>query len=174
MRSHTIYRKSTGEILQSGFGIPREGDDLGYVDGQYDSASFYIDAAGDPQPMPPAPELGFRWDRDAKMWFDPRSEEDIRAELNSLRMATSISKSEFLQACMATGLLSPAEAATASRGDIPEAFRSAISTMSSEQQDMVAVIWPAVTRIDRMDPLILAVAKAQGITDQQLDQIFGI
>lgn len=87
---------------------------------------------------------------------------------------TDLTKAEFLQACMATGLLDPQEAAVAAKGDIPAPFLPAVASMTPEQQDMLPVIWPAVTRINRMDPLILAVAKGARISEETLDALFGL
>ena len=49
-----------------------------------------------------------------------------------------------------------------------------MAKLTPEQQDKLPVIWPTVTRINRMDPLILAVAAGTGISAQTLDALFGL
>ena len=94
--------------------------------------------------------------------------------LETSRNTASLTKNEFLQACMSVGLLTPKEAAVAARGNIPESFASAVAGMGAEMQDRVSIAWPASTRVERMDPLLLAVAAARGITDDTLDALFGL
>lgn len=122
--------------------------------------------------FPPRPGPWAVWD--GQRWFDPRTAADHVADLDARRAAASITKSAFLQACIAVGLLNPAEAADAARGYIPAPFGPAIAGLPAEQRDMIEVIWPAVTRVDRMDPLILAVAASAGLSGELLDEIFGV
>ena len=135
-------------------------------------ATHFIDANDEPQPYPPRPGEWAVWN--GTEWTDPRTETDHKSERKALRAATYLSKAEFLQACMANRLLDPQEAAVAARGDIPAPFLPAVASMTPEQQDMLPVIWPAVTRINRMDPLILAVAKGARISEETLDALFGL
>lgn len=124
--------------------------------------------------LPPRPEPTMRYDVEAGAWFDPRTPDDLAGELEARRAASSLTKNEFLQACMSVGLLTPKEAAAAARGNIPESFASAVAGMGAEMQDRVSIAWPASTRVERMNPLILAVAAARGITDDTLDALFGL
>ena len=135
-------------------------------------ATHYIDANDEPQPYPPRPGEWSVWT--GTEWADPRTETDHKSERKARRAATYLTKAEFLQACMATGLLTPSEAAIAAKGDIPAPFLPAVASMTPELQDMLPVVWPAVTRINRMDPLILAVAKGARISEETLDALFGL
>lgn len=135
-------------------------------------ATHYINADGDPIAYPSRPGEWAVWT--GTEWTDPRTETDHKSEWKARRAATYLTKAEFLQACMATGLLTPSEAAVAAKGDIPAPFVSAVASMTPEQQDMLPVVWPAVTRINRMDPLILAVAKGARISEETLDALFGL
>ena len=136
-----------------------------------DPAAVYWDGAAW-QPYPQRPGEWAVWT--GTEWADPRTEADREGERQAHRAATYLTKSEFLQACMATGLLTPSEAAVAAKGDIPAPFLPAVASMTPEQKDMLPVIWPAVTRINRMDPLILAVAKGASISEETLDALFGL
>lgn len=122
--------------------------------------------------FPPRPGPWAVWD--GSEWFDPRTPEDHEAELRAWREAATLTKSEFLQACIAHRILTPKEASIASRGDIPEPFQRAVLSLSPEQQDMLPVIWPAVTRVTRMDPLLVALAESASLSNETLDALFGL
>lgn len=135
-------------------------------------ATHYIDAEDEPREYPPRPGEWAVWT--GTEWTDPRTETDREGERQARRLAAYLTKSEFLQACMATNLLGPHEAAVAAKGDIPEPFLPSVAKLTPEQQDKLPVIWPTVTRINRMDPLILAVAKGARISEETLDALFGL
>ena len=177
-----IYTPATGEIRSvmqftdasaddALLNIP-EGALAVEVGGDVTPATHYINADGEPVAYPPRPGEWAVWA--GAEWTDPRTETDHKSEQKARRAATYLSKAEFLQACMATGLLTPSEAAVAAKGDIPAPFLPAVASMTPEQQDMLPVVWPAVTRINRMDPLILAVAKGARISEETLDALFGL
>ena len=124
--------------------------------------------------LPPKPAPFMTFDAEAGAWVDPRTDADRASELEARRSAASMTKGEFLQACIANMMLNPKEASIAARGDIPEPFQAAVAFMTPEQQDDLLVIWPVTTRVCRMDPLLLAVAEARGFTDDTLDALFGL
>lgn len=124
--------------------------------------------------LPPKPAPFMTFDTETGAWVDPRTDADRASEHEARRSAASMTKGEFLQACIGIGMLTPKEASIAARGDIPEPFHAAIAALSPEQRDMVPVVWPATTRVCRMDPLLLAVAEAHGFTDDTLDALFGL
>lgn len=170
----------TGEIVQTGTApsfaamamIAIPGATVEVAPEWVDDNKHYWDAATKAfVAFPPKPGPWAAWD--GQCWFDPRT----AADLDARRAAASITKSAFLQACLAVGLLNPAEAADAARGYNPGPLRSGHrrpAGLPAEQRDMIEVIWPAVTRVDRMDPLILAVAASAGLGDALLDEIFGL
>lgn len=135
-------------------------------------------ASGEVQPhleFADAPHKAFpflEWDPVARDWFDPRSPAEIEAELAAWRASASMSKVEFGQRCVAAGLLHHDDFAPAMRGQIPVSFEAVISTMPPEMQDMVPGIWAGSTRIERLDPFIVAIAYAIGLDDEALDILF--
>lgn len=167
----SVMEFSDGSIEDALLNIP-EGLLAVEVGAEVDPATHYIDAEDEPQEYPPRPGEWAVWT--GTEWADRRTETDREGERQARRAATYLTKAEFLQACMATNLLGPHEAAVAAKGDIPEPFLPAVASMTPEQQDMLPVIWPAVTRINRMDPLILAVAAGTGISEETLDALFGL
>lgn len=177
-----VYHPDTGEIRSIMEFSPSSVDDalLNVPEGclaveigaEVTPATHYIDAEDEPREYPPRPGEWAVWT--GTEWADPRTETDREAERQARRLAAYLTKAEFLQACMATGLLTPSEAAVAAKGDIPAPFLPAVASMTPEEQDMLPVIWPAVTQINRMDPLILAVAKGARISEETLDALFGL
>lgn len=178
-RIERTYYDETGAILQA-IAAPdletiqmNEPAAAGYVNGIFSPLKYRI-VNGNAVSLPPKPADYMVFDPDEWEWIDPRTDDDFAREFEARRAAASIPKTAFIQSCMAAGILTPAEAATAARGGIPPSFEAAIANMGAEARDMVLIIWPSVTRIERMDPLILAVAAGAGISDETLDAIFGI
>lgn len=174
MRDYTLYRTATGEIVQSGYGLPAVRPGLDWIAGQFSDATHYIDAAGAPQPLPPRPSRWHSFDRDSAAWQDRRSNADMAAKLAQARAATSRSKPEFLAAAMMSGFLDPAEAAAAANGAIPAPFLPAVAQMPAYDRAMLEIIWPSCTRIERMEPFILDIAERSGIAPETLDALFGV
>lgn len=148
------------------------GDGEGWVPGHYDPDAYYIDAEGEPQPLPPKPGPWAQWD--GAEWIDPRTPADLEAELQAKRDATWLTKPDFLLACMGAGLLTPAEAAQAAQGIVPEPFQSAVDALDPMTKDYLAVLWPTATRIERTDPFIETIAAMRGLSDALVDQLFGV
>lgn len=94
--------------------------------------------------------------------------------LQEAREVAVLSKSAFLVACKGAELLSAADAKLASKGELPTAYAAAIAGWPAEVVDDLEIMWPSITEIDRMHPLILAVAAEMGIPDTTLDALFGI
>lgn len=114
---------------------------------------------------------GWLWDSEG---FTPPPEPDPAVMLAARRATASLSKREFLHACVALDIMSPEDALAAARGDIPTTFAGVVSQMSASEQFAAALDWAAATQIDRLNPLIVAVAAAAGIPDTTVDAVFGI
>lgn len=96
------------------------------------------------------------------------------AELQDARAGASLTKTEFLLRAAAAGLLSQADAKLAAQGELPAAFAAVIAAMPQADRDRAEIIWPAATRIERLDPLIGAVAAGMSISEETLDALFGL
>lgn len=134
-------------------------------------ASYYVSGL-ELVPLPEKPGPWAVWN--GTEWIDPRTPADLEAELHTIRSSTSLTKVEFLVSCMSCGLLTPIEAAEAAQGLIPAPFAVAINSMSPEERDTLSVVWPSVTRIERLDPFILLIANSAGISPETLDMVFGL
>lgn len=80
--SGTITRHAQGpdmEIL-----VMNVGDGEGWVPGYYDPNTYYIDAEGEPQTLPPKPGLWAIWN--GVEWFDSRTSEQVAQDLESFKL----------------------------------------------------------------------------------------
>lgn len=134
-------------------------------------ATHYIDAEDEPREYPPRPGEWAVWT--GTEWTDRRTEADREGERQARRAAAYLTKAEFIENCMAVNILTPTEAVEASH-QIPASFEPVVSAFPGYEQTICRVRWNAVTRIARMDPLILAVAAGAGISAQTLDALFGL
>lgn len=96
------------------------------------------------------------------------------AAIQAARASASLTKPEFILACMSVGILTPEEATQAAHGNIPEPFQQVVDNLPPYEQAILNVVWPTATQIDRLDPLILALADGLGIGDHTLDALFGL
>lgn len=132
--------------------------------------------AGDGLTLRPAPHL--QWDVAAQEWIDPRTAEDVEAaaaaDLQARRERASLSRAGFIKAVMHAGIVTPAEAAEVAKGNVPESLGPAFAAMTEAERAEASIDWSAAQRVDRLHPLILKLADALGVTDQDLDTLFGL
>lgn len=107
-------------------------------------------------------------------WIDTRSFDEREAARMGARAISSLSRIDFLLAAKASGLISEDDAIAASRGEIPPGMSQLIEALTPEQQFEAKVRWGGATTIYRLDPFICDWAARLGVTDGQLDQMFGV
>lgn len=124
-------------------------------------------------PPRPGPEHYWSFDIAQDLWIDTR---DPEVELLNQRSTASMTRPDFVLAIMASKLIpmSNAEAGQAARGEIPAPFEAIIATLPPGQQLEAVVRWSGATVIERINPILSALALALGLTDEQLDALFGI
>ena len=173
----SVYSAQTGQIARVIDSPDLEtilinvGSGEALIEGEYDPATIYI-VDGTPTPLPPKPGPWAQWT--GTEWIDPRTPADLESELQARRSVAWLTKSDFLLACMGAGILTPAEAATAAQGIVPEPFQSAVDALDPMAKDYLAVLWPTATRIERTDPFVETIAAVRGFPDALVDQLFGI
>lgn len=134
-------------------------------------------AMGTVQPLfefadaPPRPSPHHVWQ--GGEWVDPRTPQELDDEMQMLRAVTSLTKAQFIEGCMSVGILTPEEAIMAANS-IPPSFEPIIAALPPYEQTIARIQWPTVTIIDRMNPLILAIAAGAGISEETLDALFGL
>ncbi len=179
-----VIHPGTGEILRqlvcsppSFEAMQAAGEELRPVeDGIADDTHFWDFLAREWRAYPPRPGTWAEFDFMARQWIDPRSAADMQAALFAAREAATLDKSELLMrlAMPGVGILSPEEAIEAAQGRIPASFQPAIASLPAEAQMLARIKWAGDQIISRTNPLLILAAYAKGISDEQMDQIFGV
>lgn len=129
---------------------------------------------------PPQPHPSAEFDYDTEIWVDPRSTDEKTAEAAAAKAAArqraALDKSELLMrmALPEIAILSGEDAIDAAQGRIPASFEAALASLPVEAQMMARIKWAGDQVISRMNPLLLLAAYARGISDEQMDAVFGI
>ena len=179
MKDFTVYDVASGRPLRilcmgSDMTAANVHDGESMIVGRYDEAEGYI-ADGDFITFPlPRPSPHHIWDRTTEAWIDPRTPADMADALEARRAVASLSKVAFIVACRRTRIITDAEAEEAAEGKIPASFVPIIDAMPPEVRIEARIAWKASTVMERLDPLILSIADAIGLTAAQLDALFGV
>lgn len=98
---------------------------------------------------------------------------DMGLALRNWRDTATLTRRQFCLACLQAGLLTPDDAVTAASGGWPASFDAALAGLSAMEVAAAKVEWAAVSTIRRNAPLLVAVQAVAGVTDAQLDALFG-
>lgn len=123
-------------------------------------------------PLPPRPGRWAVWD--GSDWTDPRTPADMQAKLYDARNATVLDKSDLLTRMFLAGIFDAENVLIASQGEIPPTLEPALQSMPAEAQVIARIKWRSDTVISRVNPVIVLAAAAIGVTDEQMDAIFGV
>lgn len=123
-------------------------------------------------PLPPKPGEWAEWDGSA--WIDPRTPSDLAAELFRRRSSALMGKGELVQVLDELRILSPDEVDEVTRGDIPARIEALMEGLSAAARRAAITKWRLDTVISRTHPVIVAAAYVLGITDETMDEIFGV
>lgn len=163
----TGFAGSAADALASGSDEEQvhivESDEM--VEGCYWNGSEFLE-------LPPSPGDWAEWD--GQQWIDPRTPEDMTAMLQSRRGSASLARTDAVLAAVNAGIVPAAEAGEAARGKVPPSLALAFATLPSEMQVEAEVRWAGSNIIKRLDPILAALAQAKGITETQLDEMFGL
>lgn len=119
--------------------------------------------------VPKRPSPDHVWDGGA--WAI--SDAAVAARLSEWRKGASLTRRQFCLACLQAGLLTPDDAVTAASGGWPASFDAALVGLSAMEAAAAKVEWAAVGTIWRNAPLLAVVQATAGVTDDQLDTLFG-
>lgn len=104
--------------------------------------------------------------------YQPYAEKAINVE--DWRSFAQISRTEFLTSLNELGILADEEAELAAGGGWPTRFDEMLTQMSNVTERIAAKSkWATLSVVRRNSPLILGLANLSGVTESQLDQIFG-
>ncbi|MFB9225195.1 hypothetical protein [Paracoccus cavernae] len=140
------------------------------IEGHYPADEFIL-VDGVVTALPPKPGPGWVLNPETVEWIDMR---DPEAEHEGRRAAASMSRSDFLLAAIRAGIIPPEDAGPAARGEIPPSMRGVFAGFPAELQLEAVVRWSGSVVIDRLNPVLLAIADGLGVDGAQLDALFGI
>jgi hypothetical protein len=99
---------------------------------------------------------------------------DADAILVKKRAETSVTKAEFCKTLKVAGILPRTEAVEAVKGNWPNTFAEALSSLSDDAQFDAEVEWSSAKVVQRAHPLIAMIAGTLNMTDEQVDVLFGV
>lgn len=94
--------------------------------------------------------------------------------LTEKRAQSTITRAEFLKACVAAGIITAEVAKEAATGTWPAAFNTFISGLSDDDQITAITTWTDAREVRRTAPILALVAANRGVSDATLDTMFGI
>lgn len=173
---------TTGAIFQTGSAatlddVEAHGVGLGLaarfllVDETVSDATHYWTGTGF-APYPPRPGPWAVWN--GGFWSDPRPPADPAADLAAWRAQASMTRADLVIAAVGAGIIPAADAGPAARGEVTPSIQALIDALPPAHQLEATVRWAASTVIDRTNAILTALAASMGLTDAQLDQLFGL
>lgn len=114
------------------------------------------------------------------IWQELRFRDDVEpyvagADLQERRENSWISRSKFCMGLKRAKILSPRDAVAAAKGEWPAVFSAALSALPTNvDQDDAQIVWASVSEVHRMNTVLLAVQAHLGLTDAEVDGLFGL
>lgn len=102
--------------------------------------------------------------------YAPPTDEEKR---EVFRARASLSRAEFCTALRAAGILNRSEAIAAAKGDWPASFEPMLDSMTEAEADAALILWAGLTIIERTHPLLEAVRQFKGLSQEDVDALFG-
>lgn len=93
---------------------------------------------------------------------------------NATRNNAAIERAEFCNNLAAAGILTDSDAIKGAQGFWPDAMISFLDYLDATQRRDVQIEWATVLTIRRMHPFVLSLGSWLGLTDAQVDTLFGI
>lgn len=118
--------------------------------------------------VPLKPGANYEW-QDGEWVYASPDEATLRA---SWRETASLTRAQFCVAVKRAGLLPEAEAIDAAKGNWPQTFSDALSGLPVDETE-AQIVWASVTEIPRNDTVLEALRVYAGMTDEQIDEMFG-
>ena len=104
-----------------------------------------------------------------------RTAEQIEADaLHALRAGSTLTRREFCLVLATAGVLQPEDAIAAAKGEWPTVMGGFLSFLDPDQSTDAQIEWAATGSIERLHPFVLSLASWVGLSDQHLDDLFGI
>lgn len=106
---------------------------------------------------------------------DPQAVAAVAAKkLADRRAVAFLTKLELLTATVTSGILTPAEALVAAKGEWPGPLLDFLEMLTEEQALQVQLEWAALVQVDRMHVFILTLASWMSLPDATVDAMFKV
>lgn len=102
----------------------------------------------------------------------PPSSPPESESLANWRTTATLTRAQFCMAVKRAGILPDDEAIDAAKGNWPATFTSALSGLPVDQVE-AEIVWASVALIPRTDPVLEAIRVYAGMTDEDVDAMFG-
>ncbi len=129
-------------------------------------------------PLPPRPGPWAVWRTDR--WVDERTAEDAQAEhdamMHARRAAASLTRLEFAKRVShpETGFIQPSSGMILLDGDVPPELQPMVASLPPPDQFALIMDLKGAMQFDRLNPFVVASGRFLGLTDEQMDAVFGI
>lgn len=104
--------------------------------------------------------------------YDESSEPTEEEVKEYWRKYASLTRAQFCVAIKRAGILPPDEAIEAAKGNWPQTFSDALKGLPVDE-DEAQIVWASVTTIPRNDVVLEAIRVAAGMTEEEVDIMFG-
>jgi len=94
--------------------------------------------------------------------------------LAQTRASAYMTRIDFCIAMARAGVLTHADAVASARGAWPEAMATFLDYLDAEQRLDAQIEWAACDTVQRMHPFMLSLASWLGMSDEDVDAIFGV
>lgn len=98
--------------------------------------------------------------------------EPVEPTIEDWRATAKTTRTRFVLAAKAAGLLSPEDALLAAKGGWPEAFSDALEGLPVDPTD-AQIVWAAASEVHRNDPVLMALGAHLELSEEQLDALIG-
>jgi len=154
-------------------GYDREGLPMSYFvdkDGQF--LGQFLDGAEPPEgaiEVPLRPSVEHQWQNGAWVHVPP----DPAEVLAQWRSQATLPRSAFILAALDSGILTEMDAEQAVN-DWPSGWDAFFDGLPARDRIAAKAEWASITHVRRNAPLVAQLAAFKGLTDEQVDAIFGI
>ena len=128
----------------------------------------------------PGPERYWQFDPEQNVWFDPRTPEERAAEedakLKARRAGASLTRLEFAKRVShpESGIIQPSSGMILLDGDVPPELEPMVASLPPGDQFDLIMDLKGASQFDRLNPFVIAAGHYLGLTDKQIDAVFGI
>ena len=172
----SIYEEATGRYVKTVSAPDFENVGLNVEEGQvaYEGAfdeNTYLDTDGYVKAIPPNNNQFAVWDWATKAWVDNMTYDQ---KLQQLRAEAVLTKLEFLQGMVSAGLLNSTDASDLAMNRLTPSIEAHLTqNVSQPVRERALMEWASTNVVRRNDKFIVDLM-SELMSDQYLDQVFGI